>query len=42
MLDGLIKWPNVRCVTYALKATRDRNVRKVMIAYFKRVGHLID
>ena len=38
MLDGLTKWRNVRRVTEALKATRDRDVWKVMIAYAKEHG----
>ena len=35
MLDGLTKWLKVHRVTQALKATRDRDARKVMIAYTK-------
>ena len=33
MMDGLTMWFKVRRVTDALKATRDRDVWKVMTAY---------
>ena len=35
MLDGLTKWLKVGRVTEALKATRDRDAWKVMIAFAK-------
>ena len=38
MLDGLRKWLKLGRVTGALKATRDRDTQKVMIAYAKEHG----
>ena len=38
VLDGLTKWFRVGRVTEALKATRDRDARKVMIAYTNEHG----
>ena len=37
-LDGLTKWPKAGRVTETLKATRDRDAWKVMIAYAKEYG----
>ena len=38
MLDGLSKWLKVGVVTEALKATRNKDAWKVMIAYAKEHG----
>ena len=38
MLDGLTKWLKVGRVTDALKATRDREAWKVMVAHTKEHG----
>ena len=38
MLDGLTKWLKVVRVTEPLKATRDRDVWKVMITYANDPG----
>ena len=38
MMDGLTKWLKVGRMTEALKARRDRDVWKVMIAYAKEHG----
>ena len=38
MLDGLTKWLKVGRETEELKATRDRDAWKVMIAYAKEHG----
>ena len=38
MLDGIRNWVKVGQVTDALKVTRDRDVRKVMITYIKEHG----
>ena len=42
IIDGLTKWLCVGRVTEALKATRDRNAWKVIIAYSKEQENLID
>ena len=39
MLDGLIKWLIVGTVTEALKALRDRDAWKVIIAFAKEHRH---
>ena len=38
MLNGQTKWVNVGRVKAALKAARDRDVQKVMIAHAKEQG----
>ena len=38
MLDGLTKWLKLRRMTEALKATKNKDAWKVMIAYAKEHG----